>query len=153
MTLELLIPPLPLTLVVCGIIFLAAHFVPISNLVFSHTQGEWAIAFWVISLLFVIPAALHFFKAKTTVDPRYPEKSQILVINGIYKFSRNPMYVGFWFAIIGCTLFTGNALGGIFTLFFIPYMNRFQILPEERHLKQKFGEAYTDYCLNVRRWL
>lgn len=151
--LELLIPPLPLTLGLCGVILLVSQLLPASNWFHSVATLEWAIAFWILSFLFVLPAAISFFKAHTTVDPRYPEKSKVLVINGLYKISRNPMYVGFWFALIGCTLFTGNVFGIFISLAFISYMNRFQIQPEERYLLQSFGDTYKEYCQQVRRWL
>ena len=151
--LELLLPPLPLTLILSLGIFAFAYFLPNTNIQIDRSIQEWAIAFWVLAIVFVLPAAISFFKAKTTVDPRYPEKSKALVINGLYKISRNPMYVGFLFILMGCTLFTGNIIGALITILFVPYMNRFQISPEELHLKDTFGEQYIDYCQRVRRWL
>ncbi len=150
--LELLLPPLPLTLVLCAIIILSANLLPQFSL--SITSAiEWGFAFWLMGFAFVLPAAISFLKAKTTVDPRKPQKSNVLVSNGLYKVSRNPMYVGFLFFIVGTACVYGHISGFIIAGLFIPYMNRFQILPEERHLAAAFGEQYTQYCKSVRRWL
>ena len=151
-TLELLIPPLPLTIALCAIIFLCHSLTPQYSLSINSAI-EWGIAFWVLGIAFVLPAAISFFKAKTTVDPRTPEKSNKLVINGLYKLSRNPMYVGFLFLIVGTACYTGHISGLLLSVSFIPYMNRFQISLEEQHLTSTFGDEYIQYCNSVRRWL
>ena len=151
-TLELLIPPLPLTIALCGIIFLCHSLTPQYSLSINSAI-EWGMAFWVLGIAFVLPAAISFFKAKTTVDPRTPEKSNKLVINGLYKLSRNPMYVGFLFLIVGTACYTGHVSGLLLSISFIPYMNRFQISLEEQHLTSTFGDEYIQYCNSVRRWL
>ena len=150
--LELLIPPLPLTIVMCGVILLCHSLTPQYSLTISSAI-EWGIAFWVLGVAFVLPAAISFFKAKTTVDPRTPEKSNKLVISGLYKLSRNPMYVGFLFLIVGTACYSGHVSGLVLSIAFIPYMNRFQISLEEQQLTTLFGEEYIQYCQTVRRWL
>ena len=150
--LELLIPPLPLTIVLCGVILLCHLLTPQYSLTISSAV-EWGIAFWVLGVAFVLPAAISFFKAKTTVDPRTPEKSNKLVISGLYKLSRNPMYVGFLFLIVGTACYSGHVSGLVLSIAFIPYMNRFQISLEEQQLTTLFGEEYIQYCQTVRRWL
>ena len=150
--LELLLPPLPLTLALCGIIALCAKLTP--QLSLSITSAvEWGFAFWIVGMAFVLPAAISFFKAKTTVDPRTPEKSNTLVISGLYKVSRNPMYVGFLFIIVGTACFYGHISGLIISALFTPYLNRFQISLEEQQLSARFGAEYEQYCQKVRRWL
>ena len=94
-----------------------------------------------------------FIKLRTTVDPRCPEKAKKLVIIGIYKYSRNPMYIGILLIITGITVYFG-ALSSIFVIpLFVTYINNYQIAPEEVALQEKFGESYTHYAQNVRRWL
>ena len=150
--LELLLPPLPLTLVLCAMIILAAMLSPELSIVVPYSQ-IMAFVFWGLSAVFVLPAALSFIKAKTTVDPRVPEKSKQLVINGLYKISRNPMYLGFLCMIIGTGFFYTHIMAVIFAILFVPYMNRFQISLEEQALKNAFGDSYIQYCQRVRRWL
>lgn len=102
----------------------------------------------------VIAAALISFRiARTTVDPRYPENSSALVIAGIYRYSRNPMYLGFVLLLMAWALFLANGLSILLVIAFITYLNRFQILPEERHLARRFGAEFEAYRNQVRRWL
>lgn len=150
--LELLIPPFPLSLVLCGIIILCAKWFPQYS--FSITSmAEWGLAFWALAMAFILPAVFSFIKAKTTVDPRHPNNSHTLVTSGLYKISRNPMYVGFLFLIIGTTCFYGQIVGFFLTALFVIYMNRYQIAPEEKQLIDTFGDEYIQYCQSVKRWL
>ncbi|MEP4891293.1 MAG: isoprenylcysteine carboxylmethyltransferase family protein [Aliiglaciecola sp.] len=95
----------------------------------------------------------EFRKANTTVDPRNPHKSQRLVDTGIYKFSRNPMYLGFLCLILCWWLLLKNFTSFIFIPIFIIYINQYQIKPEEDALNKKFGRLYSEYCKRVRRWI
>jgi protein-S-isoprenylcysteine O-methyltransferase Ste14 len=150
--LELLLPPMPLMIVLCAVIWGLAMAFPM--LTFSIPSAlEWALAFYILGFAFVLPAAISFFKAKTTVDPRTPEKSNTLVITGLYKVSRNPMYLGFLFCLLASSFLFSHILGFVISILFIPYMNSFQISLEEQHLKKAFGQQYTLYCQSVRRWL
>ena len=106
-----------------------------------------------MGVLVALLGVLAFRQANTTVDPRVPQQSSSLVIRGIYRYSRNPMYLGFLLLLIawGCYLQSGVAL--LLLPLFVLYMNRFQITPEERHLLHKFGADYQAYLTQVRRWL
>ncbi|MGR6875154.1 methyltransferase family protein [Pseudomonas sp. HK3] len=150
-TLELLLPPLPLTAFVAVLMGLLNMAFPIG--VHFIGQNIMATVLLVLGLSFVLPAAISFFKAKTTVDPRTPEKSKKLVISGLYKISRNPMYLGMTFCLFAISSAQGNVISLLLSIGFAVYLNRFQIHPEERFLSIKFGESYTQYCKNVRRWL
>lgn len=94
-----------------------------------------------------------FRRARTTVNPLRPKDASQLVTAGIYRFSRNPMYLGMacvllafaiWFAV------PWNLLG---VLGFVLYMNRFQIQPEEQAMAALFGDEFERYRQTVRRWL
>jgi len=95
----------------------------------------------------------QFLKQKTTVDPRKPQKASSLVTNGLYAFSRNPMYLALLFILLAWCLYLGNAFNYLIAALFVGYMNRFQIFPEEVVLQEMFGKAYVAYCSKVRRWL
>lgn len=90
---------------------------------------------------------------RTTVDPLHPEKASSLVTTGIYQYTRNPMYVGMAFVLIGGLIRIGNPLCLAGVLFFIWYLDRFQIRPEEEALKKQFGEEFEQYCERVGRWV
>ena len=94
-----------------------------------------------------------FRKAKTTIDPFQPDKTTALVSSGIYRVSRNPMYVGMLLVLLGWAVLQGDVLSYLVTLMFIPYMSRFQIEPEERIMRQMFGEEFEAYAGRVRRWI
>ncbi|WP_283788522.1 methyltransferase family protein [Bermanella sp. WJH001] len=149
--LELLLPPLPLTFVFAGLMWAMDTLIPL------HTSfaGQSIIAsfFLALGLIFIVPAALSFFKEKTTVDPRTPEKSNKLVVTGLYNISRNPMYVGMFFCLLALSVAQGNILSVLISISFVLYLTRFQIKPEERFLTKKFGDQYLQYCAQVRRWL
>ena len=148
---NLKVPPMVFLLLVGILMKVVANLLPFQNfsLMMSSMIGT-ILAFFgiVISLLGVY----EFRKAKTTVDPRNPHKSEFLVRAGIYKFSRNPMYLGFLIILFGWWVILENYLAFYFIPLFVLYMNLFQIKPEEMCLSQKFGEAYTEYCNEVRRW-
>jgi protein-S-isoprenylcysteine O-methyltransferase Ste14 len=100
-----------------------------------------------------LAGVMEFRRAKTTVDPTDPGKSNTVVTSGIYRISRNPMYLGFLLALIAWSAYL-SSLGAWFgPVLFIFYMNRFQILPEERILRSRFGAQYETYLRSVRRWL
>lgn len=92
-------------------------------------------------------------KAQTTISPFTPQQSSLLVTSGIYRFSRNPMYLGLMFLLIAWAIWLNRYLASLVIIGFVCYLNRFQIKPEEQYLQQKFGERFTQYCQQVRRWL
>ncbi|MEX0274126.1 MAG: isoprenylcysteine carboxylmethyltransferase family protein [Flavobacteriaceae bacterium] len=97
-------------------------------------------------------AVFQFIRVRTTVNPHMPQKANKLVTGGLYRFSRNPMYLGMLLALLALGLQLGNAFNTIVAALFVSYMNRFQILPEERMLTSIFGDDYRRYCSKVRRW-
>jgi protein-S-isoprenylcysteine O-methyltransferase Ste14 len=94
-----------------------------------------------------------FRRVGTTTNPLAPETTSAMVVQGIYRHTRNPMYLGFLLALLGWAIYLGHALGPVIAWLFVAYLNRFQIAPEERFLAAKFGASYRDYCAQVRRWL
>ncbi len=90
---------------------------------------------------------------KTTVNPLTPEATTTMVTSGIYRFTRNPMYLGFLLILAGWAIALSHLLAFVILPLFVWYMNRFQILPEERALASKFPEAFTAHKRSVRRWL
>ena len=96
---------------------------------------------------------MAFRSANTTVDPRTPHQSSSLVQNGVYRYTRNPMYLGFLLILVAWGFYLGSVFAGLLLPVFVLYMNRFQIKPEECHMRVLFGEAYSRYRSEVRRWL
>lgn len=96
-------------------------------------------------------AFVTFVKARTTLNPHGSVRS--VVSTGIYRFTRNPIYLGMVLMLIGFPLAFGNVWGIPLTLAFVPLMNKLVIEREEAYLAKKFGEGYTGYQSRVRRWL
>lgn len=94
-----------------------------------------------------------FRKAKTTIDPTRPQKASALVTSGVYRFTRNPMYVGLLLLLTGWSVYLSAVLPFVCLPLFVLYMTRFQIIPEERALRSRFGDEYVSYVRRVRRWL
>lgn len=150
--LELKIPPVALVIIIAALMWALMLVFPNERLALpgSSIAGFVFVAFGVgIALLGV----LEFRSAGTTVDPRVPEQSDSLVVKGIYRVSRNPMYVGFLLALCGWAIFL-RSIPALFLLpAFVLYINRFQIAPEERYMHEKFGDAFHLYTREVRRWV
>jgi len=104
-------------------------------------------------VLVSVIGVLQFRRARTTVNPLKPAEASTLVTGGIYRWTRNPMYLGMALALAGWGLYLGNfgalALVGVFVM----YIDRYQIDPEERALMGRFGDEFAAYRRRVRRWL
>ena len=112
-----------------------------------------AIAFALAGIGTAVAGFVAFRRAKTTVNPLKPETSSSLVTSGVYRLTRNPMYVGLALVLLAWAVFLSCAWALPGPVVFILYMNRFQIGPEERVLSGIFGAAYSAYQAKVRRWL
>jgi protein-S-isoprenylcysteine O-methyltransferase Ste14 len=151
-TLELKIPPLILAILLGIATWLLARAVP--ALTFDMpAQAVVAIVLAASGAAFVIAAVLQFRRAGTTVDPRTPDATRQVVTTGVYRLTRNPMYLGFVLLLTGGGVYLGNLLALLLVPAFVVYLNRFQIRPEERALLQHFGPPYAEYLRSVRRWL
>ncbi len=95
---------------------------------------------------------IQFLVSKTTLNPNKPDKASRLVTNGLYRFSRNPMYLALLLVLLAVGLQFGNAFNTLIAAGFVGYMNRFQIVPEEHILLAKFGKEYKEYLSKTRRW-
>lgn len=151
-TLELKIPPLVLVLLLALAMWFAAMQLPSLAITLPWHHGL-AITVSGIAILFLLAGGYAFQKAKTTFNPMKPNTASSIVASGIYRVSRNPMYVGFLLALTGWATFLSHPLPFLFLPVFVAYMNRFQISPEERALSAKFGNEYDTYKQGVRRWL
>jgi protein-S-isoprenylcysteine O-methyltransferase Ste14 len=151
-TLELKIPPLILAAVLASAMWLLARALP-EHGVTLPAQTAIAIVLAACGVAFVLAGVLQFRRAGTTIDPRKPEATRQVVTGGVYRLSRNPMYLGFALLLAGIGVQLGNLPALLLLPLFVAYMNRFQIQPEERALLQHFGQPYAEYLRSVRRWI
>lgn len=116
-------------------------------------QQVLALLLVISGLALMMLAAWQLRQARTTILPFAPERTRQLVTQGIYRYSRNPIYLGDLLLLLAWAVWLGNGFTLIWLPGFIAYMNRIQIAAEEQALTAKFGLAYRDYCHTVRRWL
>ena len=143
------IPPPIVTLIFIGILYLSNSLITPFELAYQSLIG----IFLILSGLGVLIASVRVFrKVGTTVNPVDPNQASMLVVEGPFTFSRNPMYLGMSEMLIGFGFIFGAWLTLPIVALFIIYITIFQILPEEVVMKEKF-ENYDEYCSKVRRWI
>ena len=106
-----------------------------------------------VGVAFVALGGIAFRRARTTTNPLKPEAASSLVIAGVYRYTRNPMYVGVACVLVGWAVYRGSLPAFVGPVVFVLFITRFQIIPEERVLSAKFGPKFAEYQAKVRRWL
>ena len=155
-SLELKIPPPVIALLTAAAMWAVARWGPLHGLLADIPPG-WrlgaatVVAF--VGVCFDVAGILAFRLAKTTANPMKPENSAALVSSGVYRITRNPMYVGLCFILLAWAVYLGATWALLGPLVFVAYITRFQIKPEERVLAARFGAAFASYQSRVRRWL
>jgi len=144
------IPPPILALVMIVLIYLSSFF--IESTTFNY-QGSLSVLVLILGLACAIPSFKLFARYKTTISPLKPSDATALVTEGMYRYSRNPMYLGLLLLTIASTIWFGSWFGIIINILFIFLINFLQIIPEEEALLEIFGEEYEEYKKNVRRWI
>lgn len=152
MNLELRVPPLAV-LLIAG--------VPMGLIALWTPALAWSLAVRIvcgaaiaaIGILIAISGVIAFRRARTTVNPMRPDGASSLVASGIYRYTRNPMYLGMLLVLIGWAVYLARPWALAVLPVFVTYMNRFQIGPEERVLAGIFGAEFEVYRRRVRRWL
>ena len=144
-------PPLVMVLTAAAMWTVAqlARAIPIDDTLRIVIAG----ALVVVGGIFAVSGFRAFGRAKTTVDPINIEEASSLVISGIYRYTRNPMYLGLTALLLAWTVYLGVPWVILGPVAFMLFITRFQIIPEERVLREKFGAAYASYQQEVRRWL
>jgi len=148
--LELKVPPL----VVGFVCFVGMWLCPAVLILPMSSIARWT----VFGILFLLGFALLatgarlFIKARTSLSPTTPTEASSLVVSGVYRFTRNPMYLGGFVMLLAWALWLAKFSTCFFLAFFVLYLTRFQIIPEERVLRARFGTEYDDYTKRVRRW-
>lgn len=150
--LELKVPPPAVALLVALAMWLATH--GMHALSFSAPE-RWVVSMALAALGIGVSTAgtWSFWRARTTVNPTRPEAASSLVATGVFRLTRNPMYLGLFLVLAGWAAHLANIAALAGPLLFALYITRFQILPEERVLAAKFGPDFEAYKLRTRRWI
>ena len=150
--LETKIPP-PIVMALLGAaVYGVAPLLPGFSFEFA-LRAYLAIALILAGLALNLLPGLAFLRAGTTFNPLRPDAATSLVTSGIYRHTRNPMYLGDSVILLGWALYLGNAAAFVAVPAFMLYITRFQIQPEERHLSARFPEAYASFRKRTPRWL
>ncbi len=144
------IPPPILVLILVVSSFLSSKKIDVIHI--PH-QTLVSILILLIGILILIIPVTNFIKYKTTIDPIEFKKVNKLVTSGIYKYSRNPMYLGLLLIVISSSILYLNIYSVSTPIFFYYWINRFQIQREEIFLTEKFGKEYLSYKTKTRRWI
>jgi len=150
--LEHKIPPVVVWLVVAGLMWLGSWAVPALGFSLPYRQGL-TLGFAFAGVLVAVLGVVSFRRAGTTVNPLKPDAASSLVVSGIYRLTRNPMYLGLLLVLLGLAFYLSNVVAFLLLPSFALYLNRFQIIPEEKVLTSLFGAEFTIYQATVRRWL
>ena len=150
MRLQNRIPPPIVTLTFILLSFWLANYLP--KLGFNF-QGLLSLLIILIGLTIIVIGVKTFHKSDTTVNPLNPKEASHLVTDGVFSYTRNPMYLGMLIIVLGVTVYNGVYIGIIILPCFIFYIKEFQIKPEEEAMQEIFADDYTDYFKRVRRWL
>jgi protein-S-isoprenylcysteine O-methyltransferase Ste14 len=150
--LELKIPPVLVTALLALLMWLLSHLTP-GIPIYTELRVTFLLFFTGLGAYLGLAAVASFRKSNTTVNPLTPEAISSLVVSGIFKRTRNPMYLALLLALTGWGLYLANIFSLLVTVGFVLYMNHFQIQPEERHLEEIFGTEFNDYKKQVRKWI
>lgn len=150
--LELKIPPPLVALAAAAATWIVSRHTPALPLP-GLLRAMAAVAIALAGGAFSLGGLLAFRAAKTTVNPMKPESASSLVSSGVYRLTRNPMYLGLSLVLVAWAVLLASAWALVGPLCFVFYIGRFQIAPEERVLARMFGEQFAQYKSRVRRWL
>lgn len=121
----------------------------------GHFAGQYGLVVFLVlmGLMLMVLAARTLRQAHTTLLPFNPSQTRTLVTKGVFRYSRNPIYVGDGLLLLAWAVWLGLGVSLLWLPIFILYMTKVQIKAEEQALTQKFGPLYQQYCQQVRRWL
>ncbi|MBN9669733.1 methyltransferase family protein [Roseibium aggregatum] len=149
---QLKVPPGIVVLAAIALLFGSVRLLPQLSVAFPG-QSLLALVIGIVGLVPGVQGIVAFYRRKTTFNPMSPGEATTLVTEGIYRLSRNPMYLGLLFLLLALSVYWGTLAALVIVPGFVWYMNEFQIKPEEASLRDLFGEAYEDYLTRVRRWI
>lgn len=150
--LETKIPPRVVALAVAFLMWASSAVGPRFDLPQAHHWAT-ALAGALVGAAITSAGAIALRAAKTTLLPMRPRSTSSLVTRGIFRFTRNPMYLGLALALVAWAAYLSAAWPLLGPPLFVAYLHRYQIRPEERVLFDLFGAEYADYTRRVRRWL
>ena len=151
-SLRVKVPPPAVALLFGLLMWLASSMVAPVAVSFAARVGV-AVVLVSVGLTLGVAAMLSFLREKTTMNPTKPGAASSLVTGGVFRFTRDPMYLSLLLYLLAWTSYLSSWLALLFVPVFVLYINELQIKPEERALSELFGAEYASYKARVRRWL
>ena len=145
-------PPVAVTGIFAVLMWLVSLFTPNLDLPLSLRIAV-ALALTAMGFSVIAFAVKGFREERTSVNPMDLDRTSAIVTAGIYRVSRNPMYLGMLLCLLAFGWLLSNPASLAAAVFFVPAITRLQIIPEERALLSRFGSDYVAYCRTVRRWI
>ena len=149
---SLRVPPAAVFLVHVGLIWLTGKYLEFATLVFPG-QKLVALIVGLAGCILALSTVIEMYRRGTTIDPIFPDKASRLLTKGVFRFSRNPIYLALLFMLIAIVVWQGNWMSFLWCFTMVWHLSHFQIRAEEIALQKKFGEHYLDYKRKVRRWI
>lgn len=132
---------------IAALAILASKYLP----VFTFSAPRLAV--WGLLLLgfgLILWSAFFFWKKETTIEPHHTPTN--LIVEGPYKISRNPIYLGMFLGVFGVALWSGGLTGLFIACFFPVIVTRRFVAPEEQTLREQFGAEAENYISKTARW-
>ena len=146
-----IIPPLQVLIAGAGM-WMVHHYLPLLHVHIPYSNWVSGAILMVAAVIFCL-AAYQLWRHRTTINPMQVHRTSVLVTGGIYRWSRNPIYLADLLVLLAWLIWLGTWINMAWIIAFTAYITRFQIAPEEQSLQMKFGEEWQRYRTRVRRWL
>ncbi len=147
------IPPPILMLVAAAVMWALCRWLPLSQVIRGSWNRVGAAVPAAIGFVIAVAAFVRFRQVRTTVNPMDPSQATQLVTDGVFRISRNPMYLGLVLLLIGWAVWLDSASPWLIPPLFMIVITRVQIIPEEQALERLFGTQYLAYRRSVARWV
>jgi protein-S-isoprenylcysteine O-methyltransferase Ste14 len=146
------VPPPIYAVLTAGLMWLVDRNLPLWRVLHPpYCDLGWALM--MLGAAFDAASFMLFIRARTTINPVRPERTRQLVTAGLYRISRNPMYLGLALVLTGWALRLGSLGPWVLVAGFVQLISIVQIRPEEAALAERFGRRYLEYCRHVNRWV
>ncbi|GAB3769484.1 isoprenylcysteine carboxylmethyltransferase family protein [Ramlibacter monticola] len=152
LNLEHRIPPPVVGLAIAAAMWAVGQMPPAFALA-SWVRDALVVVLVAAGLAFDLAGLVAFRRLRTTVNPLRPQNASALVTGGVYRVTRNPMYVGMALLLTAWAVQLSSAWPFFGPLAFVLFIDRFQVVPEEKAMRERFGESWAAYAARVRRWL
>jgi len=144
-------PPL-IAAIIAVCMWLLQRYLPVMVLIPDEWKGV-GMLFVAIALVIDLWSLFLFIRARTTFHPLKLDNTSALVTSGMYRLTRNPMYLGLLLLLTGVAIWLGGLTPFLMLPVFVWIISNHQIIHEERILEEKFEQHYLEYKQKVRRWL